>query len=342
MAEIRRYGALRHFRGDPTGHVLRFRRGRLTASGPGLTFWFHPLNTSIAEVPVDDKELPFLFHERSRDFQDATVQGFIAFRVEDPEKLARRVDFSIDLKTGALLKQPLERLAGRVTELAQQFAWDYLARNDLRAALRSGVEDVRAVIEEGLREDPGLADMGIRIVSVRVGAINPEAEVEKALQTPTREAIQQQADQATFERRALAVEKERAIRENELQNEIELARREQTLIEEQGSNERKRATEAVEAARIGAEGEAARIALAAQAEAERIGLVEGARVESERERMAVYRDMPVQVMYGLAAQKLAGKLNRIDHVNLTPDLLGPLMANLVEAGTRRLDRTEGS
>lgn len=342
MAEVKKYGALRHFRGDPTSHVLRFRRGKLSASGRGLTFWFHPLSTSIAEVPVDDRELPFLFHERSRDFQDAVVQGVISFRVEDPEKLAERVDFSIDLKTGALLKQPLEKLSGTVTELAQQFAWDYMARNDLRAVLKSGVEEIRGLIEEGLRRDAGLAGMGIAIVSVRVGAINPEADMEKALQTPAREAIQQEADQATFERRALAVEKERAIRENELQNEIELARREQTLIEEQGRNERKRATEAAEAARIDAEAEAARVGLGAHAEAQRIGLVESARVQSEQERMAIYRDMPTQVMYGLAAQKLAGTLKRIDHLNLTPDMLGPLMTNLVEAGTRRLDRNEGS
>lgn len=97
MAEIRAYPVLRHFRGDPSMHILKFRRGRLRASGRGLAFWFHPLSTSIAAVPVDDHELPFLFHARSMDFQDAAVQGVITFRVEDPKKLAGRVDFSVDL-----------------------------------------------------------------------------------------------------------------------------------------------------------------------------------------------------------------------------------------------------
>ena len=40
------------------------------------------------------------------------------------------------------------------------------------------------------------------------------------------------ADEAAFARRAMAVEKERAIQENELQNRIELAKKEEGLIEQ--------------------------------------------------------------------------------------------------------------
>ena len=56
--------------------------------------------------------------------------------------------------------------------------------------------------------------------------MRPEPDVERALQTPARELVQQEADRATFERRALAVDSERAIAENELANQIELATRE--------------------------------------------------------------------------------------------------------------------
>jgi hypothetical protein len=45
----------------------------------------------------------------------------------------------------------------------------------------------------------------------------------------------------------MAVEKERAIQENELQNRIELAKREELLIGQQGQNERREAQEIVEA-----------------------------------------------------------------------------------------------
>ena len=63
-----------------------------------------------------------------------------------------------------------------------------------------------------------MQELGLHLVAVRVADVSPAAEMEKALRQPTREKIQQQADEATFERRALAVEKERAIAENELNN----------------------------------------------------------------------------------------------------------------------------
>ena len=150
-----------------------------------------------------------------------------------------------------------------------------------------------------------------------------------------RERIQEEADEATFRRRAQAVDKERAIQENEMQNQIELARRKQQLIEQRGQNARRKATEKAEAERIGSEAQADRTRIAAEAQAAGIRAVEGARMALERDRMDVYRSMPPAVLAGLAAQELAGKLQRIEHLNITPDLLGPILSNLVD-GSKRL------
>ena len=342
MAEIRRFPVWRHLRGDPSYHIAQYRRGKLVRSGRGLSFWFHPMSTSVVQIPMDDRELAFLYHARSRDFQDVTVQGVINFRVTDPERLASRVDFSLDLRTGALVEQPMERLAGLVTELARQYTWSYLAHATLTEILEQGFEEIHARIAEGFAAEQSLVAMGLEVVAVRVGAVRPEAEVEKALQTPAREKIQQRADEATFERRALAVEKERAIQENELENQIELARREAALIEKRGENERSRAREQAQAERIAAEGEAERKTLEAESRAGAIRVVEAASVEAESERMSIYRDFPPQMLLGLAAQKLAGKLERIEHLSLSPDLLGGLLNRLVQAGTARLEHPEES
>ena len=139
-------------------------------------------------------------------------------------------------------------------QLAQQFVIDELVKRDVRRILADGVAPIRAHIAAGLAAEPALEDLGIELVAVRVAAVAPTAELEKALQQPTREAIQQHADEATFQRRALAVEKERAIAENELQNRIELARREEELVAQEGANARKRATEQVAAAMVEAAG----------------------------------------------------------------------------------------
>ena len=44
---------------------------------------------------------------------------------------------------------------------------------------------------------------------------------------------------------------------------------------------------------------------------------------------------------GLAAREFAGKIETIEHLNLTPDLLGSVLTDLVAAGTHRLEAGAG-
>jgi regulator of protease activity HflC (stomatin/prohibitin superfamily) len=340
MAEIRSLLAARHLRADAASHVLAYEAGRLRRSGRGLSFWFLPLSTSIAEVPVDDRDQSFLFHARSADFQDVTVQGVLTYRVLDPARLAGRVDFSIDLHTGAHLKQPLERISLTLAQLAERETWSYVARTPVRDVLAEGQAKIRERIADALTGHEALEAIGLSVVSVSVLSVKPKADLEKALEAPTRERIQQDADEAAFTRRAQAVDKERAIQENELANRIELARREEVLIGQQGANARRQATETAEAGRIATDAEAQRTRVLGDAEADSLRAVEGARVDLEKARMELYREVPPKVLLGLAAQILAGKLEHIDHLNVTPEMIGPLLADLLSAGTRRLESGE--
>jgi hypothetical protein len=130
--------------------------------------------------------------------------------------------------------------------------------------------------------------------------------VEKALRAPTRERIHERADEATFARRAQAVDKERAIAENELQNRIELAGREEHLVEQESSNQRRRA----------------------EAQAEQTDVIEAANLRAERERAEIQASVPPAVLLALALQELAGQLGQIDHLTITPDLVTPLLTSL--------------
>lgn len=349
MAHIRALPFLRHVRAEPSRHLMLFRHGRKRRSGRGIALWFTPLAASLVEVPCDDREITFHFRARSEDYQDVNVQGTINFQVGDPERLAERIDFTISAWSGRYLERPLERLEEYFSQFAQRIGSEYVGTHPVRTALAQGQREIRVLMEQALARSADLEAMGLRPVSVHIAAVSPSAELEKALQAPTREAIQQRSDEAVFQRRALAVEKERAIRENELQNEIELARRQEDLIAQAGSNEQRQAREEAEAAAIGARGRAERERLEAEAqaevvrmrtaaEAEGIDAVETARVEAEARRMDIYRELPPHVLLGLAAQEFAGKLQRIERIQLTPDGVGPMLQDLADAGSRLLGR----
>ena len=336
MAQIKHYPVVAHLRGAPSAQQLLWKGGRLRRSGRGLSFWFQPLSANLAEIPLDDRELSFIFHAVTADFQEAVCQGTISYRVANPEALAARIDFSLDLDTGLYAEEPLDQISDRLTQLAQQHVWGIVSRATLAGVLAEGVDRLRDAINEGLGSDPDLAAMGLAVVSIRVSRIQPDSTVEKALQTPTRESIQQQADEATFARRALAVEKERAIAEAELQNRIELARRQAQLVDQEGLNERRRAEETAAAARIESEGAADRTRITAAASAESLHAVEGERVALEKERIAAYGALPPNALLALAAREFAAKIERIEHLNISPDMLSPFIADLAAAGAARL------
>lgn len=340
MAYIRRFGFMSHLRSDPNQHILHFRRGKLKRSGAGLSFFFQPLAAAIAQVPIEDIETTFVLQEKSEDLQDAAVQCTVIYRCVEPETLARRVNFTINLSRGQWLEQPLARLNGLLSQKARPPARAFLSRVPIQEAIRKGAEQITESIEGSLAGDEELRELGLACVSVQVTQVSPSAELEKALQTPTREAIQQKADEASFQRRAMAVEKERAIKENEVATEIELAKRQEQLIRQQGANqlrvaeqdaaaEKARITAEAERRQITADSEASEVRVKSQAEADARKALAEADSQGEREKVAIWTEAPSRVHLGLAMQDLARNLPNIEHLNLTPDLVGEAVQKLL-------------
>jgi regulator of protease activity HflC (stomatin/prohibitin superfamily) len=330
MADISKRFGLRHLRAAPTSHIRHLRRGQLAHDGAGIAFWFRPLIAALSEVPVDDRELAMLFHARTADFQDVTVQATVTFRITEPAAAATRLDFSIDPGTGIWRAAPLDQIGTLLTETAQQHALHLLARTSLADALVNDVAEVRARMAEGLAAEPRLAETGLEVIAVRVVALRPEPEVERALRTPAREQIQQEADRATYERRAVAVavERERAISENELESKIELARREEQLVAQQGTNARRLAEEEAAAATVRTESEAGRRTTLAAAEAEALRTLGAATAAAEADRLAAHQQVDPAVLHALALMELAGNLPKVEHLTLTPDLVTDLLGRL--------------
>jgi regulator of protease activity HflC (stomatin/prohibitin superfamily) len=313
MADIQRFPFVRHVRSNPSAYLLHYRRGKVIRSAPGITFWAWPLSDSVVEIPTDDRDLTLVIHGRSSDYQDVTVQGILTYRTADPMRLAGRVDFSLDLASGTYVSEPITRVEVLLSQLAQEEVLQYLARTPIRELLSDGIARLRQAVDAALAAAPQVPEFGLTVSGVRITGVRPNPDLEKAIEAPTREHIKQESDEAAFARRALAVEKERAIAENEMQSRIELARREQQLIEQEGANAKRKATDLAESSQI-----------TASAEAGRIDTVEGARQRVEANRIEALQDAPGPVLATIAATGFAEHITSIANLQITPDLLSTI------------------
>ena len=328
MATISTYPFVTHLRSTATMHVLHRSRGRIRHDGPGVAFWFRPMSAAISEVPIDDREQPVLITVRTADLQQVSAPGTVTYRFVDPALAATHIDFSVQLKTGAWAETPLETVGSAIHGATAAAVTQALAGRDLRAALTTDPAWLAATVHTALAADERLTSTGLAVVGVRFAVLRAEPDVERALQTPAREAIQQEADKATFERRAVAVEREAAIGQNELANQIDLAARAEQLIAQKGTNARREAQEQAAAGAIATAAEAARTTELAQARAEADQVVGAAAAETERAKLAAYTGMPRDLLLALAAREAAAALPAIDQLVITPDLLSSLLGRL--------------
>jgi len=333
MASITRFPVVSRLRAESNQYILHYTNGKVSKEGAGIAYWYIPLSAAVAQIPVEDIETTFLLTERSSDFQDIAVQCTLIYRFVDYAIAAGRINFSISLATGAWLDPPLERIANIWAQRTKTPVRDYIVKTPVVDAVKEGPGKLRAAIEEILRADKEIAAMGMELVSLQVSRVAPAADVEKALQTPTREQIQQKADEATFNRRALAVEKERAIKENELATEIELARRQEELIKREGANkllevqqqneaDEQRMKSALELEEQSAESLGRQTRVKAEADAAAVRTKAEAQAEAEQRRVTIYAKAPKHVALNLALQKFASNIKSINHLNITPDMLG--------------------
>lgn len=327
MASIKRYPWISHFLGSPTGYVIHLQKGTVKHQGVGQAFWFRPANSVLSEVPVDDQELPTLFHAITRDHQDVSVQANVTYRFIDPVSVSSRLDFGLQ-GAGAPPAAGKEQVATIIGQLCQSHAIDQIAATTLTQALEHGVSQLRNVLTEALRSDTRLMSTGIEILGVQVLAVRPESDVERALQTPVREQLQAEADRAVYERRAVAVERERTISENEMASQIELATRRENLVTQEGINSRREAEERAAAGLIQARAAAERQGISATAEANQVRIVGEAAAAKEAATMEVYQGMDQATLLALAFREAAGSLPNIGNLTITPDLLSGALAGL--------------
>jgi len=224
---------------DSMTYVIVYKNGKVAKEGRGLSFFYFSPTTSIAAVPTGSNNMPFIFSETTKDYQAVTIQGQITYKIANPKQLAELLDFTVDDK-GVYKKDDLEKLNQRIINEAQTATSAFIHGLGLKEAIRSA-QAVELKISDGVMKSQAISMLGVQILGVNILAIKATPEMERALETETREKLQQDADQAIYERRNFAVEQERKIKESELNTEIAVEEKKKQIAEKQTEAEIQRA-----------------------------------------------------------------------------------------------------
>lgn len=330
MGTIRHLPFVNRYQGAPTDYVLHLSKGKLIHEGLGEAFFFLKAVSALAEVPAIDHEYSGIVHAVTSDRQDLAVQSVVTYRFVQPALVAQRFDFNVyPVHSESGGPQGERQVSQLIQQLAHAVTIDVLSHMTMLDALKDGLALVQSALVEQLTTQERLQDSGIAVIDVRVLSLRPVPEVEKALQTPLREQLQAEADRALYERRAQAVEQEQRISENELASKLELARRQEELLTQEAANERLQAEEQAKASLIAANAKAEATQIQETARAAAIRSIGQAEAENERERLNAYNVVAPEVLHALALRELAQNLPSIGQINLTPDMLTPLLSQFL-------------
>lgn len=222
---------------QPTEYVLQYSKGKLTMEGAGVSFFYFAPTTSLVRIPIGSIDVQFIFKEVTSDFQELSVQGQITYRISEPKKIAQLLNFTINAGGHDYTSSDPEKLAQRIINTVQVLMRAELQSLTLKNSLRSSDTLVQK-IKKALKESEIITSLGLDILGLSILAIKPNPETSRALEAEVREQVLKDADEAIYDRRNASVEKERAIKENELNTEVAIENKKRQIREAQMDAER--------------------------------------------------------------------------------------------------------
>ena len=332
--------SFKYFKSDSSTFVIQSVNGAVRKQGKGISFWYNSDTTSIAALPLNAQEAPFIFNLQTADFQSLRIQGQISFQIKSPERTADVLNFNLTKEGKNYASEDPLKLSDRIVRSAQTLIQAKIQSTSLRESLLISRSLVTLVTQQ-LAEQTAVESLGIQILDVSIAAITPSPETLKALEAQARESILKEADDAIYARRKFSVEQERTIKEAELETDLSVQTKEQQIEEARLDNERTLLREQAEI-------EQEKLSAQVNAEAKRNELValsvENQRIQSEADaysiesKMKAYSQLPVENLKAMALAKmnpeqlmamafesLAQNAGKIGELNITPDLFGQIM-----------------
>ncbi len=329
---------IKHIKFDSMTYVLHFKNGNIKREGRGLSFFYFAPNSSIAAIPMGSNDLPFVFNESTNDYQTVTIQGQISYKINNPKTLADVLDFTVE-DNGQYKKNDIEKLNQRIINEAQTATSAYIHGIKLKDAIRSA-KAIEENITEGLKSSAAIGMLGIEILGANILAIQATPEMARALETETREKLQQEADLAVYERRNFAVEQERIIKESELNTEIAVEEKQKQIAEKKMESDVQKADNERKLREMNLEADIS-------VENQRKSLIEQKTENDKKEAetkgyvlettLKPYRNMDWKTLtalnnnsdprfnISLAFRELADNAGKIGNLNISPDLLDSIL-----------------
>lgn len=329
---------INHIKFDSMTYVLHFKNGNIKREGRGLSFFYFAPNSSIVAIPMGSNDLPFIFNESTNDYQTVNIQGQISYKINNPKTLADVLDFTVN-DNGHYKKNDIEKLNQRIINEAQTATSSFIHEIKLKDAIRSA-KLIEVRILEGLKSSQAIGMLGIEILGANILGIQATPEMARALETETREKLQQEADQAIYERRNFAVEQERKIKETELNTEIAVEEKQKQIAEKKMESEVQKADndrklrEMRLAADIAVENQRKQLIEQKTANDKKEAETQGYVIETT---LKPYRDIDWKTLtalnnnpdpkfnISLAFRELAENADKIGNLNISPELLDSLL-----------------
>lgn len=309
-----------YLQSSPTTYVIRYKHGQIIDSGLGLTLFYFGPGSTIVRISQTSQDIPFVFEQQTSDFQDVTIQGNLTYRVISPERLAQQLDFSIDSR-GRYISDDPNNLQERLVRLIQSQTHTFTRNQPLREMLLAS-----NLLADHLMNEVSLlaaaSGLGLEIESIVFLSIQANPDMATAMQAEAREQLLQKADEAINQRRKMAIELDREIRENELKTE--------RIVQEKQREVRQAELDADVAIEQG------RAELVAR-QSENESLLATARVETLRATLDAMRDVDWRTvvassgrtdskqLIAMAFGELAENARSIGRLNISPDLLSQLI-----------------
>jgi len=325
---------------QPTTHLIQYKGGKLVREGAGLSLFYFAPTTSLVAVPVGSRDCPFMFENLTSDFQTVTVQGQVTYRISNPQNAASLLNYTLRPDGKTYESDDPEKLPERVVATSRVLIQQAIRTLDLRAAL-SSANLLCTQVAQAFSAHAEINALGVELLGFSILAVKPTAETARALEAEARESILKTADEAVFDRRNSAVDRERKIRENELNTEIAVEQKKRQIRETQMEAEAslRRKKHALEQADMEAsivleeerkafvDKKSANVRTLAEADAHRVGAVVEALKNADPRivQMLASSSLEPGQLIAQAFGAIAENASRIGELNVSPDLLSTLM-----------------